>query len=328
MAPKLKFLTGSNPRLEPLKDGTVKVDGYDLEFTEPPGGSFNLFQHNLHNDDFEVSEMSMSESMIVRDRKETYGNGRWNWAYIPNFLARGFNWDRICVKPGSDIKSIADLKGKRLAVGDYSMTAILWFRAMLKDLYGIEADDIDWYNLRNRGKETGLDKDPPKGVSITWLPQDADPAEMLENGTYDAVHGVNNAVISSGRAQPLFPSSETERLVIEHYHKNGSEHANHHYVIQQRILDENPGVALALYNAFEKSRQVAIERAGKESGVYRYFPDMSAETQDAIFGEPYSSGIKANRRTIQRLLDGAIEQGLIVKPITVEEFYPAEVQNT
>jgi 4,5-dihydroxyphthalate decarboxylase len=271
--------------------------------------------------------MSMSESMIVRDRRDSFGNGRWNWAYIPSFLGRGFNWDRISVLPNSEIKTAADLKGKRLAVGDYSMTSILWFRAMLKDLYGIEAADIDWYNLRDRGKETGLDKDPPRGVSITWLPMDADAVEMLENGTYDAVHGLSAGVATSPRVRVLFPEG-SEALAIEHYRKNGSEHANHHYIIQQRILDENPGVALALYNAFEKSRQVAIERAGKDSSVYRYFDDLPAAKQDEIFGEPYASGISANRRTIQRLLDGAIEQGLIRKPITVEEFYPAEVQGT
>jgi 4,5-dihydroxyphthalate decarboxylase len=265
--------------------------------------------------------------MIVRDRKESHGNGRWNWAYIPNFLGRGFNWDRISVLPGSDIKTAADLKGKRLAVGDYSMTSILWFRAMLKDLYGIEASDIDWYNLRDRGKETGLDTDPPKGVSITWLPLDNDAVDMLENGTYDAVHGLSPGVATSPRVRVLFPDG-AEQLAIEHYRKNGSEHANHHYVIQQRILDENPGVALALYNAFEESRRVAIERAGNDSKEYRYFDDLPVAKQDEIFGEPYASGVKANRRTIQRLLDGAIEQGLIRKPITVEEFYPAEVLNT
>lgn len=328
MAPTLRFLTGSNPRLEPLKDGSVKVEGYELEFVEPPGGSFNLFQHNLRTDDFEVSEMSMSESMIVRDRKDTYGNGRWDWVYIPNFLGRGFNWDRICVRPDSDITSIADLKGKRVAVGDYSMTSILWFRAMLKDLCGIEASDIQWFNLRDRGKETGLDKDPPRGVSITWLPQDADPVEMLENGVYDAVHGVNNAVVASGRARQLFTPAETQRLVVEHYRKSGCEHANHHYVIQRRLVEQYPGVARALYEAFEASRRVAVERAGKDSSVYKYFPDLSVQAQDEIFGEAYASGVRANRRTIQRLLDGAVEQGLIRKPITLEEYYPAEVLDT
>ena len=98
------------------------------------------------------------------------------------------------------------------------MTSILWFRAMLKDLHGIEAADIEWYNLRDRGKETGLDKDPPKGVSITWLPMANDAVEMLENGTYDAVHGLSPGVATSPRVRVLFemapsslPSSTTAR---------------------------------------------------------------------------------------------------------------------
>ena len=49
---------------------------------------------------------------------------------------------------------------------------------------------------------------------------------------------------------------------------------------------------------------------------------MPAAKQDEIFGEPYASGVKANRRTIQRLLDGAIEQGLIRKPIRLGGVLP------
>ena len=80
-------------------------------------------------------------------------------------------------------------------------------------------------------------------------------------------------------------------------------------------------------------RQVTVVSIADAAGmthanVYRYFDGLSVEEQDRIFGEPYAGGIKANRPTIQRLLDGAIEQGLITKPITIDEFYPAEVQDT
>jgi 4,5-dihydroxyphthalate decarboxylase len=327
MSLHLTFLTGSNPRLEPLHDGSVKPENIDLEFAEPAGGSFNLFQHNLRFDDFETSEMSMSESLIVRERRGSFGNGRWDWAYIPVFLGRGFNWDRLFVRADSPIKSAADLKGKRVAVNEYGMTSMVWFRAMLKDLFAIEANEIEWFNLRDRGKETGLDKDGPVGIDLTWLPLDADAMGMLERGELDAVHGLGGAA-NNPKVRSLFPEG-ARPLAIEHYKKAGVHHANHHYVVQRRVLAEHPWVARSLYDAFEKSRQVAIERAGKDSSVYRYFDEMRAADQDAVFGpDAFPSGVKANRATIERILRAEHEQGLIKQPVRLEEFYPAEVLDT
>jgi 4,5-dihydroxyphthalate decarboxylase len=320
MALHLKFMTGSNPRLAPLREGLVKPENIDLEFTEPAGGSFNLFQYNLHYDDLEASEMSISESLIVRERREKFGNGRWDWAYIPVFLGRGLNWDRLFVRADSEIKSAADLKGKKVAINEYGMTSMVWFRALLKDLFGIEATDIKWFNLRDRGKETGLDIDPPVGIDLAWLPLDADAMGMLERGELDAVHGLGGAA-NNPKVRSLFPEGARE-LAVAHYQKAGVHHANHHYVVQRRILKENPWVARSLYDAFEKSRQIAIERAGKDSPAYLYFDGMSAAEQDAIFGpDPYPSGIKANRATIERILRAEHEQGLIKTPVKVEEFY-------
>ncbi len=77
MALKLTVTCGPNQRLEPLIDGTVKPENIDLEFQVQPVEV--LFYKNLHADDFQVSEMSLSEMLLARDRREKWGNGRWNW---------------------------------------------------------------------------------------------------------------------------------------------------------------------------------------------------------------------------------------------------------
>ena len=78
------------------------------------------------------------------------------------FLSRGHVWPTLYVNTASGITSLADLKGKRIGVPDYDMTAALWFRITLKDLYGIEAKDNIWYNGRTRelshGGALGLDR--------------------------------------------------------------------------------------------------------------------------------------------------------------------------
>ena len=53
------------------------------------------------------------------------------------------------------------------------MTAALWFRITLKDLFGIQASDNVWFNGRTRelshAGALGLDKDGPRGVEHHWL---------------------------------------------------------------------------------------------------------------------------------------------------------------
>ena len=94
-------------------------------------------------------------------RERTDGT-KWDWSALPIFLSRGHHWPYLYVNTGSGIASLADMKGKRIGVPDYDMTAALWFRNTLKDLYGIEAKDNVWFNGRTKelshGGALGLDK--------------------------------------------------------------------------------------------------------------------------------------------------------------------------
>ena len=86
MALKMKIAFGDNPRVTPLADGTVKAEGIDLEVLTIEGGM--LFYRNLANDEFDASEMSMSETLIAKERQETVGKGKWDWSSLPVFLGR------------------------------------------------------------------------------------------------------------------------------------------------------------------------------------------------------------------------------------------------
>lgn len=327
MALRLRFMSGANPRLAPLRDGTVTPEGIELEWVEPPSG-LPLFQHNLRFDDLEVAEMSISESLVARERRSRFGQGKWDWAYIPSFLGRGHNWDRMLVAVSSSMRGLADLKGKRVAVRDYSMTSMVWLRAMLKDLHGIEAGDVVWYNIGNRGKDTGLDKEPPRGVELHWLGEGDDAPAMLERGELDAVHDAPRGKLDAGRVRRLFPDGSKE-LVFDYFRKTGCYQANHHYVIQKRILKEKPWAARALYDGFERSKQVAYERARQAASAYLYFEGRDFEAQAAVLGDdPFPSGIAANRRTLERLCRASYEQGLIATPASVEEAYAGELLST
>ena len=319
MSIRLTIGFGDNPRIQPLKDGTVKPDSIELELQE----SRNLFYHNLAIDDLDCSEMSISETILARERTD---GTKWDWTAVPIFLSRAYGWTGILVNDSSGIETLADLKGKRVAVPDYDMTFALWMRCTLKDLYGIEANEIIWYNIRTRGESHGmelaLEKDLPPGVTLNWFTQNMDAATMLGEGDLDAaiipmpLGGEGNP-----RIRRLLPDGG-QAVITEHYRKTGVLQTNHHLMVQNRIVREHPWVPMELYKAFQRAKDLSYQRARQQQSAYLYFPGNDFQEQASVFGgDPYPFGIANMRPMLERLFQGSLEQGLIRKPITVEDVY-------
>jgi len=160
---ELTIAFSKNPRLNPLIDGTVRPQNVKLNFVQIHPAE--LFFRNLKYDEFDVTEMSISDFLIARERTD---GTKWQWSALPVFLLKAFLWLNTYVNNSSRVESAADLKGKRFGVPDYQMTAALWMRIVLQELYGIEHRDVQWYVGRTKdvshGVLLGLDKDPPPGV--------------------------------------------------------------------------------------------------------------------------------------------------------------------
>ena len=267
--------TLDNPRIMPLKDGTVQPEGIELEWRETP----SLFYHNLVYDDLDVSEMSISSTLLARERTD---GTRWDWSALPVLLSSGgLVWMPTYVNTSSGIRELRDLKGKRFGMPDYHMTAALWLRITLKDLYGIEARDVTWYNGRSRGMSRdevlGLDKDPPPGVNLNYIDEGQTLDSMLDRGELDAAFGVDPAhafssrpdetmhrggtqMAGNPRLRPLF--SDGGKAVMAEYHQKfgGFHQPNHHVIVQNRILREHPWAAMSLFNSIS-AVQAGILRA-------------------------------------------------------------------
>src|ERR687884_352133 len=280
MALRLTMAFSDNPRVQPLKDGTVKPQNIDLEcITLDPS---TLFQRNLLYDEFDVSEMSISVTLLAIERRD---GGKWDWSALPVFLSRGHVWPTLYVNVASGITSLGDLKGKRIGVPDYDMTAALWFRITLKDLYGIEARDNVWYNGRTKGLShggaLGLDKE---GAGCTARPRGA----RVTAGDPTVIDRYGGTPIQGNPRLRKLLEDNGKGVVYEYYRKTGFFHANHNVIVQNRILRDHPWVALELYNAFQRSKEVAYERARRAQSAYLYFSGNDFQEQAAVLGDdPY-----------------------------------------
>jgi 4,5-dihydroxyphthalate decarboxylase len=338
MTLNLTIAFSDNPRLDPLKDGTVKPQSIELSFvTLEPG---TLFFRNLFYDEFDVSEMSISETLLALERRD---GTKWDWSALPVFLSRGHHWPNLYVNTASGITGLGDIKGKRIGVPDYEMTAALWFRITLKELYGIEAADNVWFNGRTKelshAGALGLDKKGPVGVEHHWLTAEETLDQMLDSGEIDACTAIrpqnrvtagDPTVIDRWGGTEIAGNPRLKKLlgddgratVFEFYRKTGCFQANHHVIVQNRILREHPWAALELYNAFRRAKEIAYDRARRAEATRVYFPGRGFAEQQAVIGaDPYPLGLAAMGRTVERAIKGSLEQGLLTKPLALDDIY-------
>jgi len=327
----------SNLRVRPLMDGAVKPQNIDLKFVVSPASE--LFYRNLKFEEFDVMEMSMACALMAMERSD---GARWAWRALPVFLSKSFLFINLYANTAAAIQSLADLKGKRIGAPDYPMDAILWLCIMLKELHGIDAKDIAWYNGRakrvSHGAVLGLDKNPPAGVKLEWIAETDTLDLMLDRHELDAALLIPSSfqrikdfetidryggVPVAGNPKFLNLFKDRGRAVVtEYFRRTGVIPPNHIIVVKESLLREHPWVALELYKAFQRAKEAAYERARELASTVLLFGSSDVEQQAAIFGaDPYQLGVRANRKMLDIAVQGCLSQGLIRKKFSAEEVF-------
>src|SRR5437016_3094872 len=122
-------------RTRPLTDGTVQIDGVDPVFMalDPEEIFFRAFRHA----EFDICELSLSSSTVKT------AQGDFAYVGVPAFVSRAFRHTSIYVRTDR-VKQPADLKGCKIGISEYQLTANVWTRALLEDQYGVKPTDIHW----------------------------------------------------------------------------------------------------------------------------------------------------------------------------------------
>ena len=132
---QLSVAVGNYDRVRPLMDGAVQIDGVDPVFMNLPPEE--IFFRAFRSMDFDICELSMS-SFTVKT-----ADGNCPYVGVPAFVSRAFRHNSIYVRRDR-IKSPADLKGQRVGLPEYQLTACVWARIILEDDHGVKPSDVIW----------------------------------------------------------------------------------------------------------------------------------------------------------------------------------------
>jgi len=297
-----------------LSDGRVKIAGTEIKFVNisPPS---QIFLRMLHDEEFDASEMSLSNYMIA------LGNDDRRFVAIPVFPARAFRHSYIWINDKAGVEKPEDLKGKKVGIADYSMTALLFVRGLLQHEYGVAPQDIHWF--RRRSEHISIDI--PPGIRIDSIGKDQSLDDLIEEGKLDAV-----AVTSPPRAfrqgsplvRRLFPDCRT--VEAEYYRKTKIFPIMHMVVLRRAIYEQDPSVATRLVEGFEAAKRAAFE-AYEEGLSSLPWINLDLEFARQVLGKDvYPYGVRKNLPTLEAAALYSHEQGLTRRRFAVNELFAPE----
>ncbi len=304
-------------RTLPLYNGDVQPNGVNLNFVgmEPEETFWRQFRYA----DFEVSEMSMSSYMISLDQ------GTADYIAIPVFPSRFFRHSLLFINTDSGITNPSDLKGKRVGIPEYQMTATVWQRGILQNEYGVHPSDVSWYKggLEDDTREERIQIEFPDELDMNRVKEGSSLSNLLETGEIDA--------LLTARAPSSFNTDSVERLfddyrdVEENYFKDTNCFPIMHAVgIRRDVYDENEWVAQELYKAFERSKERAFELLYNSNVLGASLPwlhDEISRTKKVMGQDFWPYGVKANRDELEALTQFHYEQGLSSSKHDVDDLF-------
>ena len=108
------------------------------------------------------------------------------------------------------------------------------------------------------------------------------------------------------------------------YKRKGIYPIMHTVAIKKSVYERYPFVATSLYDAFVKSKNIALAKLFNLRAVRYMTPFLMREIDDIweVFdGDPWPYGVEPNRRTIEALITYQQTLGLTDKPVKVDDLF-------
>jgi 4,5-dihydroxyphthalate decarboxylase len=302
--PRLKTVTRTQGNNRALKDGTVKPKTFEFQFEEVDP-LIAAFRRMVRGNEFDICEMAITTYICAK------AHGKPMTA-VPVFLVRAFHHGAILVNAKAGIRTPKDLEGKKVGVNrGYTVTTGVWARSILQDEHGVDLNKITWVLS---GDEHVAEYRAP--ANVVPIEQGKSMGEMLATGELAAAIGVE---ASSPDIKPLIPNALEAGLAA--LRRRGHYPINHLVVIKDALIAAQPGLAADVFEAFAEAKRHYLKRL--KAGIIEKPTEVDEVHRRvmAIAGDPLPYGIAPNRKVIEELIGHALTQGIITKPLAVDELF-------
>ena len=322
--PKLTLALSNYDRHLPLLDGTVGVDGFELEAlavdqTNALKHGADRHERMLQNGEFDVAELSLSSYLMAKSRGMPF-------TAIPVFPRRLFSQSQMWINANAGIKSPKDLVGRKVGLNTFQTTLSVLAKGDLQSEYDAPWRKLHWY----LSKEETVDFKAEEGASIQTIPKGKKIADMLDEGEIDALllsRTPQSVINGSKNVCRLFGDPKAEEL--RYFQKVGFYPIMHCVAFKNEVIEKHPGAPRSVFNAFERAKEVCR----------RYYDDPNwsrlawgrhwVEEEQKVFGvDPFPNGVKKNRDNLERFLGYSKDQGLLEQDLRVDELFAESTCDT
>lgn len=316
---KLSIATTDYDHFRDFRLGYVKAEGIDHNWLNL--GHHECFARFTANREFDLSELSFAKFAAQATRKDSDIIG------LPVVCSRLFRFSSFYVNRKSRIRTVRDLKGKKIGSPEWAHSAAVYMRGWMHNDVGVKLADVHWVQAgaNSPGREEKVELNLPKGVKLTRV-ADKSLSQLIAAGEIDcAIIARPPTCFLEGHPDVVRLYPDYLEMEEKYYEKTKVWPIMHIIAMRKRILNEHPWAARNLYNAFVESKRRSIERL-LDPAVSRYplawLPTYARKMRDLFGGDPYPYGIEENRATWEQMALYTHQQGIAHRRFEPEEIFP------
>lgn len=307
-------------RTRPLVDGRIRIPGValDVSLLRPR----EIFPRMLDDRAFDVSEMSLASYTSL------VGRGDRSFVAVPIAVSKIFRHSCIYVHRDAGIERPEDLRGRHVGTTQFSSTAAVFMKGLLSDDFGIPQEDLRWTigGLTSPTQRPLIPIDPGPEVELHFLEGDETLEGMFDEGRLDALLSIYfpRSFLEGrpwiGRLFPDYRAAEEDW-----FRRTGILPVMHTLVIRREVHEEHPWLAAALYDAFDRATDLAMEELYDTDALRVTLPWLLHHVEEAreVFGDArwWRHGLEANRPTWAAIGRYVHEQGLSPRVVDADELF-------
>ena len=315
----LTIATTDYDHFRDFRFGLVKAEGIDITWLTH--GHHECFARFTANREFDLAELSFAKFMTQISRPDSDIIG------LPVICSRLFRFSSFYVNRKSGIRSVEDLRGRKVGSPEWAHSAAVYMRGWLHNEMGVKLTEVQWYQAGANapGRKEKVELNLPEGLTLTRV-SDRSLSDML------AAQEIDCAIIARPPTCFLDGHPDVVRLfpgyveMEEQYYARTRVWPIMHIIAMKRaIVDQHPWVARNLYNAFLESKRRSIERI-LDPAVSRYpvpwLATYARRMRDLVGGNLFPYGIDENRPTLEQMALYTMQQGIAHRLVTPEEMFP------